>query len=99
MTKEAEAEGKRLAENMWSPQRVSEFLGVPIGTLTDWRYRGTGPRSYRVGRHVRYDPHDVRAFLLKSSQLSDAEDQESAAPSVTLTVTRRPRRRRDTRSA
>ncbi|MEV4810272.1 helix-turn-helix transcriptional regulator [Micromonospora avicenniae] len=50
-------------ERLWTVQDVAAFLGVPVGTLYQWRYRRTGPRAARVGRHLRYDPADVRAWL------------------------------------
>lgn len=50
-------------EPLWSVQEVSAFLGVPVGTLYQWRYRRIGPRAARVGRHLRYRPADVRAWL------------------------------------
>ncbi|TDC22084.1 DNA-binding protein [Micromonospora sp. 15K316] len=50
-------------ERLWTVQEVSAFLGVPVGTLYQWRYRRTGPRAARVGRHLRYDPADLRAWL------------------------------------
>jgi hypothetical protein len=42
---------------------VSAFLGVPVGTLYQWRYMRVGPPAYRVGRHIRYDPSAVRTWL------------------------------------
>lgn len=42
---------------------VSAYLGVPTGTLANWRYQGRGPAFIRIGRHVRYRPEDVRAWL------------------------------------
>ena len=33
---------------------VADVLRVPIATLRYWRHRSTGPRSFRVGRGVRY---------------------------------------------
>jgi excisionase family DNA binding protein len=50
-------------EPLWTVDDVAEFLGVPVNTLYQWRYRRTGPRASRVGRHLRYDPADVRAWL------------------------------------
>jgi excisionase family DNA binding protein len=51
-------------ERMWTPEEVSAFLGgVPVATLYQWRHRGTGPKSRRVGRHLRYKPEDVRAWV------------------------------------
>ena len=53
----------RPIEPLWTVHDVSAFLGVPVATLYQWRYRGIGPRASRVGRHLRYDPADVRAWL------------------------------------
>jgi excisionase family DNA binding protein len=52
-----------------SPSEVSRYLGVPLGTLANWRYRGRGPASLRVGRHVRYRPQDIAAWV--EEQLAD----------------------------
>lgn len=59
----AVAEG-RLTEDLWDIERASAFLGVPVGTLYQWRSSGTGPRSYKAGNSVKYDPYDLRAYLL-----------------------------------
>lgn len=53
----------RLDERLMSLPDLSEFLGVPLNTLYRWRYRGEGPKGYRVGRHVRYRRADVEAWL------------------------------------
>ena len=50
-------------ERLWTLQDVSNFLGVPVGTLYHWRVRGEGPPAFKVGRHVRFDPDQVRAWL------------------------------------
>lgn len=53
------------AESLWSVSDVSTYLGVPVATLYQWRHRGEGPAAYRVGRHLRYEPAGVKAWLLK----------------------------------
>lgn len=50
-------------ERLLSADEVAEFLGIPVATLYQWRHRGCGPDAYRVGRHLRYDPATVRAWL------------------------------------
>jgi predicted DNA-binding transcriptional regulator AlpA len=50
-------------DRLWSATDTATFLGVPVGTLYQWRCRGEGPRSYRVGRWLRYDPAEVRQWL------------------------------------
>jgi hypothetical protein len=36
-------------EPLWTVEQVSAYLGVPVATLYQWRYRRTGPRAARVG--------------------------------------------------
>lgn len=48
---------------MATPAEVADYLQVPVKTLYQWRYRGVGPRAYRVGRHLRYRWEDVDAWL------------------------------------
>ncbi|MEU2612650.1 helix-turn-helix domain-containing protein [Micromonospora sp. NPDC007271] len=52
-------------EPLWTVEEVSAYLGVPVATLYQWRHRRVGPRASRVGRHLRYDPADVRAWLVE----------------------------------
>ncbi|MFI7248125.1 helix-turn-helix transcriptional regulator [Micromonospora chalcea] len=48
---------------LWSIHDTAAFLRVPVGTLYQWRHRRIGPRAFKVGRHLRYNPADVRAWL------------------------------------
>jgi excisionase family DNA binding protein len=57
-------------EKLLSVHEVAELLGVPVPTVYRWRYEGTGPIGLKVGRHVRYDPADVRRWL---SERADSE--------------------------
>lgn len=50
-----------------APAAVAAYLGVPIATLYNWRYRGKGPMSIKVGRNVRYRWSDVEAWLTAQS--------------------------------
>jgi len=50
-------------ESLWTIEDVSTFLRIPIETLYQWRHRRTGPPAAKVGRHLRYDPAAVRAWL------------------------------------
>ncbi|MFE9168292.1 helix-turn-helix transcriptional regulator [Streptomyces kebangsaanensis] len=42
---------------------IAEYLGVPVKTLSQWKYRGTGPKMHKVGRHLRYRWREVDAWL------------------------------------
>ncbi|MGH4027437.1 helix-turn-helix domain-containing protein [Actinomycetota bacterium Odt1-20B] len=46
-----------------TPVDVADLLGVPLETVYQWRRKHTGPRGFRVGRHLRYDPEDVRVWV------------------------------------
>lgn len=53
-------------DRLWTVKDVSAFLGVPVSTLHQWRYHGTGPAAFRVGKHLRYDPDAVRRWLVET---------------------------------
>jgi excisionase family DNA binding protein len=42
---------------------VAAYLGVPIATVRKWNHLGTGPRPLKIGRHVKYEPAEVRQWL------------------------------------
>jgi excisionase family DNA binding protein len=52
---------------LWTIKDVSEFLGIPVQTLYTWRHQGTGPKAYRCGRHLRYDPDEIRRWLAEET--------------------------------
>lgn len=45
------------------PRELSELLGVPVGTLANWRSARTGPPFVEIGRHVRYRRGDVDEWI------------------------------------
>ncbi len=50
-------------DDLLTLHEVAELLRVPDATLRYWRHCNTGPRSYKIGRHVRYQRRDVRMWL------------------------------------
>jgi excisionase family DNA binding protein len=52
-----------LSMRLLSTDEVARLLVVPVTTLYTWRYKGTGPKAYRVGKHLRYRLADVLAWL------------------------------------
>jgi len=59
-------------ESLWSIDQVAAYLKVPVQTLRTWRKHRTGPRAARIGKHLRYDPAHVRAWVAqRSAEASD----------------------------
>ncbi|MGW5659462.1 helix-turn-helix transcriptional regulator [Streptomyces sp. NPDC003758] len=50
-----------------TPAEVAAYLGVPVKTLYQWKYRGIGPDVHKVGRHLRYRWHEVDAWVTAQS--------------------------------
>lgn len=48
---------------LWGPKDVAAYLNIPLQTLYQWRVRGYGPPSVRIGKHVRYRPADVEQWI------------------------------------
>lgn len=48
---------------MLTLDEAAALVRAPVATLRYWRHMGTGPRSFRVGRAVRYWRGDVVAWL------------------------------------
>ena len=64
-------------------RELSEYLGVPVSTIYDWRSRGVGPRAYRFGKHLKFAVIDVTEWI---------EAQRDPAPAVRSAPPHSPRR-------
>jgi predicted DNA-binding transcriptional regulator AlpA len=53
----------RADDELLTMQEVADVVRVPVATLRYWRHLGTGPRSFRIGRSVRYWRTEVFAWL------------------------------------
>ncbi|AVH97770.1 DNA-binding protein [Streptomyces sp. WAC00288] len=54
------------------PEDIAALFEVPLETVYHWRKQRTGPPGFRVGRHVRYDPVAVQAWVTEQSELDAA---------------------------
>jgi excisionase family DNA binding protein len=52
-------------KKLLTEREVAEALAVSRQTVSNWRFKGRGPRYLKVGRLVRYRPGDVEEFLKK----------------------------------
>ncbi len=42
-----------------------------VETLYTWRKKRTGPPGFRIGKHIRYDPADVHAYVTQRKTADD----------------------------
>ncbi|MET7516386.1 helix-turn-helix domain-containing protein [Streptomyces sp. NPDC005480] len=54
-----------LPDRYLTPDDIAEIFSVPLETIYQWRKKRTGPLGFRVGKHLRYDPADVRAYVVE----------------------------------
>ncbi|MGY6655131.1 helix-turn-helix domain-containing protein [Amycolatopsis sp. TRM77291] len=52
---------------LWSVEDVADYLRVPVKTLYQWKWLGEGPPVRKIGRHLRYDPTKVRAWVAEEA--------------------------------
>ncbi|MFG2131513.1 helix-turn-helix domain-containing protein [Streptomyces sp. NPDC048751] len=45
------------------PDDIAVIFEVPKETVYQWRKKRIGPPGFRIGKHLRYDPADVRAYV------------------------------------
>jgi predicted DNA-binding transcriptional regulator AlpA len=50
-------------DELVTPEWVSGQTKIPLATLYRWRHFGTGPRVYKIGRHLRYRRGDVEKWI------------------------------------
>ncbi|MGA5272558.1 helix-turn-helix domain-containing protein [Streptomyces cellulosae] len=61
-----------LPDRYLTPDDIAEMFEVPKETVYQWRKKRIGPPGFRIGKHLRYDPADVRAYVT-SRKGADAE--------------------------
>jgi excisionase family DNA binding protein len=55
-------------DRLWTPTEVADYLAIPLATLYRWRSTGSSaPEGIRIGRHLRFDPNEVRAWAASQS--------------------------------
>ncbi|MBA0051937.1 DNA-binding protein [Streptomyces sp. AJS327] len=52
-----------LPDRYLTPDDIADLFGVPLETVYAWRKKHTGPPGFRIGKHLRYDPAQVRAYV------------------------------------
>ncbi|MGA5316712.1 helix-turn-helix transcriptional regulator [Streptomyces pseudogriseolus] len=60
-----------LPNRFLTPVDLVEMFELPsVETVYRWPRKRTGPRGFRVGRHLHFNPTDVRAWV--DSQIGEA---------------------------
>jgi predicted DNA-binding transcriptional regulator AlpA len=54
-------------DRLWTVDDVSAYLGVPVKTLYQWKWRGEGPPVRKIGRYLRYEPAAVKRWVTKAA--------------------------------
>ncbi len=55
---------------------AADIVRAPVATLRYWRHLGTGPVSFKLGRHVLYRRADIDAWI--NAQHDSAYTDQSA---------------------
>ncbi|WP_200303494.1 helix-turn-helix transcriptional regulator [Streptomyces adelaidensis] len=61
-----------LPDRYLTPDDIAEIFEVPVETVYQWRKKRTGPPGFRIGKYVRYDPADVRAYVTDRKRADQA---------------------------
>ena len=54
-------------------EEAAAFLRASVATMRDWRHKGIGPPSFKVGRHVRYWKTDLILWLAEQASRPQAD--------------------------
>ena len=50
-------------EHLLTVQELSDYLGIPVATLYDWRVDHRGPKAVKLGRALRYPESAIRNWI------------------------------------
>jgi hypothetical protein len=59
-----------LVESLWTISQLADYRKIPVQPLRTWRKNKTGPAATRIGKHLRYDPGHVRAWVARRAEES-----------------------------
>lgn len=65
-----------------SPEALSLRWGLPLTTLSQWRWHGKGPEFSKMGRRVRYDLKDVEDFEKQIVKKNTCYDKYDLGPNI-----------------
>ncbi|MFJ8186483.1 helix-turn-helix transcriptional regulator [Streptomyces sp. NPDC096105] len=63
----------RLPDRYLTPEDLVRLFELPsVETVYQWRRKRMGPRGFRVGRHLRYDPAEAQAWVRSRTERAAA---------------------------
>jgi excisionase family DNA binding protein len=82
---------ERALTQLLTTRELADLLQVPAKTIYTWRYKGQGPPGVVLGRHLRFRPEDVAAWLeaQTGSGLTTSGDRSEMCPTVLAMFLRR----------
>ncbi|MGW0136156.1 helix-turn-helix transcriptional regulator [Streptomyces sp. NPDC003299] len=65
-----------LPDRYLTPEDLVTMFSLPsVETVYQWRRKRIGPPGFRIGKHLRYDPAAVRAWV---TDLAAQDDRDAA---------------------
>ncbi|WKK26539.1 helix-turn-helix domain-containing protein [Streptomyces olivoreticuli] len=62
-----------LPDRFLTPEDLVMMFSLPsVETVYAWRRKRIGPPGFRVGKHLRFDPTAVHAWVAQQTTLTDA---------------------------
>lgn len=57
-------------------EEVAEQCRTSPETVRYWRHKGLGPKSFKLGRRVLYNPADVEAWIALAEERASQPDRQ-----------------------
>jgi hypothetical protein len=73
------------------PPMAAEKIGVTLGCLANWRWKGIGPPYYVINNMIRYADDEVDAWIAAGRQSTSDEIGPSAPQLTAAPAAPRPR--------
>ena len=67
------ASGDGVVSALLNSEQAAERLGLKATTLDQYRWKGIGPRYYKLGKFVRYDADELDAWVRRRLISSTSE--------------------------
>lgn len=59
-----------------TPEQASQYLNIAIGTLSNWRGRGDGPKYVKFSNQIRYKLEELQNFIDLSTRGKSAYEKK-----------------------